>query len=127
MHGGVPASASERSVSSAPITPSAPSSQPPFGTESMCEPITTVSGARAGEPGPEVAGLVDLDLDGQLGERLAQQPARVLPLVRPAQPARSARPAGQLGERAQIGDRPLRLTVDLHLASPASSGMMCSP
>ena len=39
-----PASAIERSVSSAPITPSAPSSQPPFGTESMCEPITTVSG-----------------------------------------------------------------------------------
>ena len=71
-------------------------------------------GALTREPRPQVAGLVDLDLDRQLGERLAQQPARVLPLVRPAQPPRPAGTAGQLGERTQVGDRALWLTHDLH-------------
>src|SRR5689334_22912328 len=44
VQGGVPASAIVRRASSAPKTPSAPSSQPPLGTESTCDPITTVSG-----------------------------------------------------------------------------------
>ena len=35
--------ASERSTSNPPITPSAPSSHPPAGTESRCDPTTTVS------------------------------------------------------------------------------------
>ena len=71
-------------------------------------------GALPCESRPEVARLVDLDLHRQLCERLAQHAPRVLPLVRPAQPSRTAGAAGQLGERTQIGDRALRLTRDLH-------------
>src|SRR6478672_8799915 len=41
--GGVPAAASERSSSNPLITPRAPSSQPPFGTESRWLPTTSVS------------------------------------------------------------------------------------
>ena len=117
-----PASASERSVSSAPMTPSAPSSQPPFGTESMCEPITTVSGRAPARRAQRLPASSTSTSTGSSARRLAQQPARVLPLVRPAQPARAARAAGQLGQRAQIGDRPLRLTGDLHRASPRAAG-----
>ena len=42
--GGVPSAASARSSSTPAITPSAPSSHPPLGTLSRCEPTTKVSG-----------------------------------------------------------------------------------
>ena len=79
-------------------------------------------GALAREARPEVAGLVDVDLDRQLGQALTQEPARGRPLVRPCQAARPAGAAGQLCKRAQIGDRPPRLTRDLHLPSPRAPG-----
>ncbi len=43
-------SACERATSSAPITPSAPSSQPPRGTLSLCEPSSTVRVAPGRRP-----------------------------------------------------------------------------
>ena len=79
-------------------------------------------GPLAREARPEIAGLVHVDLDGQLRERLSQQSARVLPLVRPGQAARTAGAAGQLRQRSQIGDRTLRLTRDLHLPSARAPG-----
>ena len=104
VHGGVPAAASERSVSSAAITPSAPSSQPPFGTESMCEPMTTVSGARAVEARPDVAGLVDVDLDRQLVEGLAHA-GRARSPTPPSSRAAARRPGRRSGRPARADRR----------------------
>ena len=129
VHGGVPASAIVRSTSSAPRTPSAPSSQPPFGTESMCDPITTVSGRAPSQARPQVARLVDIDGDGQLAQPVAQKPARVVPFGGPAQSARAAGAAGEVGERSQVGDGAVGAGGDIHLAqaSRLKRGMMCSP
>ena len=74
-------------------------------------------GSVAREARPEVAGLVDLDVDGQVRQPLAQEAPRTCPLVRPGQPARPAGAAGQFGQRAQVGDRALRLTGDLHVSA----------
>ena len=54
----------------------------------------------AGEVGPDVAGLVGLDLDRQLLELAADQLTRLDPLVGPADAAGAALAAGQLGELA---------------------------
>ena len=58
--GGSPSSASRRSTSTPATTLSAPSSQPPFGTESMCPPIRTRAVGRAAQREPLVARRVDL-------------------------------------------------------------------
>ena len=78
--------AQARSTPSAAITPSAPSSQPPAGTESRCEPERQRrrGSSLAVEAGPEVAGLVDLGLDPELGEQLGEELARRAPLRRPS-------------------------------------------
>ena len=107
--GGVPAAADRRAAPRArAITPSAPSSQPPFGTESTCEPTTTVSGRSPASARPEVAGLVDVDRRpaARRGARAGTR-ARSTHSSRPAQAPRAVRAAGQLGERAQVGDRAL--------------------
>ena len=68
----------------------------------------------AGEAGPEVAGLVDVDLHRQLGEASRSSPRAFshssVQHSRLAPPG----PPGQIGERAQVGDGALRLAGDLH-------------
>ncbi len=121
VHGGVvPVSAIVRSTSSAAMTPSAPSSQPPFGTESMCDPITTVSGRAPSQARPQVARLVDVDRDGQLAQPVAQKAAGGVPLGGPAHPARAAGAAGETGERSQVGDGAVGLGGDVHPLRPCS-------
>ena len=98
VQGGVPASASVRSVSSAAMTPSAPSSQPPFGTESMCEPITTVSGRSPARRAQRLPASSTSTSTGSSAS--ARAGARARSPTRPSRPAgahrrgrRSARPA----------------------------------
>ena len=110
--GGSSAAASARStLQRAPSTPSAPSSQPPEGTASMCEPtITKPSPRRPGSVGPEVAGLVAFDLDRQLGELAPQPLARRCQSVGPRQ--RGGRRPGRRGARAS-SRRSARTRVDV--------------
>src|ERR671914_517238 len=61
----------------------------------------------AGEVGPEVARLVDRDLDRELVEARAQELARLRPLVGPAHAAGPVGAAGQLGELAEVGEDPV--------------------
>ena len=57
------------------------------------------------EPGPQVARLVDLDLDRQLVQARAQEVARASPLVGPADAPRAVRPAGEVGQLAQVREQ----------------------
>ena len=59
-------------------------------------------GALAAQVGPQVAGLVLLDLHRQGGQLLAQHRPRLGPLGRPAQAARAGRAAGAVGERDHV-------------------------
>ena len=105
-----PSSAATRSTSRAAITPSAPSSQPPFGhgVDVGAERHGLV--AAPAEARPEVARLVLLDAHAvQLREPLAQERPRGAPLVGPADPPRAAGAAGPLVELAQVRDHPPRI------------------
>ena len=102
--GGSPSAARRRSTSTPASTFRQPSSQPPFGTESMWPPSTSdaVGGAREREP--LVAGGVDLlDRTGAL-EGVAQERPRLLPRRRPGDALGAVGVAGQLSQLLQIGD-----------------------
>ena len=109
--GGSPARAQARRTPSAAITPSAPSSQPPSGTESRCEPSAS-AGAAGRAPSsraqrlPASSGSAS---SADLGEQLAEERARLAPGRRPAEPLRAALVAGPPGELAQVGDHPRRV------------------
>ena len=106
---GSPASAQARRTPSPAITPRAPSSQPPSGTESRCEPSATAGSVTALEVRPEVAGLVALRLEADLAEQLGEEAPRGAPLLAPAEPPRAAGTAGAAVELAQVGDHPGRV------------------
>jgi hypothetical protein len=86
-------------TSSAATVLSAPSSQPPLGTESMCPPRRTAFSESLGGSGPEVSSLVAFDLDAVYLIELALEPVAGLdPLVGPGDPAGAVRAAGEVGE-----------------------------
>ena len=92
-------------------TPRQPSSQPPCGTASMCEPTTTILSRLARDRRPQVPGDVALDRRVGLGE-LAEQPlARRPPVLAPREPARPVGPPGQLRQLVQVLERPLPVEV----------------
>ena len=104
MTGGVPSAAIRRSTSTPATTFRQPSSQPPFGTESMCPPMSTRALGVAAQRRPLVAGRVDLVLQRQTRELLAQPLLRALPGRRPRDALRAVLVAGELAELAQLGD-----------------------
>ena len=91
--------------------PRQPSSQPPCGTASMCEPTTTILSRLAGDRRPQVPG--DVALDGRVGlGELAEQPlARAAPVLAPREPARPVGPTGQLRQLVQVLERTLPVEV----------------
>ena len=104
-----PDSAQARRTPSAAITPSAPSSGPPAGTESRWEPSAS-AGAPRSAPGsraqrfPASSHLGRVDADR--GEAVAEEVASRLPFRRPADAAGALRPAGQRGEVGEVGEHP---------------------
>ena len=87
--------------------PSTPSSQPPFGHGVDVRADDHHAVARAAQVGPHVAGLVAVDLRAGRRQLVVHVGAGLDPLVRPADAPRAAGAvsAGQLGDRAQVGDR----------------------
>ena len=104
VSGGSPSSAIRRSTSTPAMTLSAPSSQPPFGTESMWPPISSARSDVAAQREPLVARGVDLLLGAGTGDLPAQPLARPLPGVRPRDALRAVLVAGQLPKLAQLVD-----------------------
>ena len=95
---------SDRSTSTAAITPSAPSSQPPEGTESMWEPTAITSSDAPATSAHRFPAASTVTSAGTSSTSSPQEGARGGPLVGPAHapgPAGTARPAIQL---AQVGD-----------------------
>ena len=87
-------------------------------------------GPLAVEHGPDVAGLVDVDAHGKLREATSHELARTHPLIGPAHAPRAIRPAGQLGEPAQVGDHARRVEsrrAHVGVALPRSCGMISRP
>jgi hypothetical protein len=68
---------------------------------------------------PEVARLVDLDLDGQLVEPGAQELARLRPLVGPADAPRAVRPARKAGQLAQVVENAVGVHVATGVRAPS--------
>ena len=105
--GGSPSAAMRRSTSEPATTLSAPSSQPPFGTESRWPPMTSVRVRGARNRPPLVARLVELHLDPV---ELAGHPVLGLhPGVRPGHALSPVRVSGQLLQLAKLGDGSLRV------------------
>ena len=102
--GGVPSAASDRSSSRPDITPSAPSSQPPLGTLSRCEPTTSMSGRSPRSTAHRLPASSVSTSTGKRGQRLAQQRTGLQPVGCPAQPAAAVGPAGAGGQVAQVAD-----------------------
>ena len=100
--GGVPSSAIRRRTSTPATTLREPSSQPPFGTESMWPPISERPFRGPAQREPLVPGLVDLLLGA--GRRdLAGEPAlRRHPRVRPGHSLGAVLVPGQLPELAEL-------------------------
>ena len=93
-----------RSASKAASTPSVPSSQPPFGTESRWPPMMTGAVRFAAQRGPAVAGRIDRRLEAERRQLVAEPGARVAPDRSPREPLRTVggRRAGR--ELPEIGD-----------------------
>ena len=127
VQGGVPCAASARSVSSA--RHDAERAVQPAAVRHRVDVRADHDGLgpRAREARPEVAGLVDLDLDRQLGEALAQQ-RRARSPTRPSSTAAARRP-GRRSARPARADRRSRARADRRSprAQSAKRGMMCSP
>ncbi len=104
------------------MSPSAPSSQPPAGTESTCEPTITKPVLLARQVGPHVAGRVGGDLDRQLLELAAHELARLDPLVGPGHAARAAFAAGQVGQLAQVGENAIGVHQATAAVAPSERG-----
>ena len=94
---------SRRSTSTAATTLRQPSSQPPFGTESMWPPSRTRALGVAAQRPPLVAGLVDLVLERQPVELAAEPLLRPRPRVasRPRAGRRSRRPSARAARAAR--------------------------
>ena len=92
-----------------------PSSQPPFGTESMWPPISSVAIGIAREREPLVARRVDLLGRAGLRDLVAQPRASGLPGVGPGDALGAVFVSCQLAELLELGDRPLR--IECHSAS----------
>ena len=102
--GGVPCSATRRSTSTPATTFSAPSSQPPFGTESMWPPIRT---ARSDSPASVNHWLpaASISSPAPVSASLSRsQRARPLPRLGPGDALRAVLVAGELAELLQVGD-----------------------
>src|SRR5262249_12322972 len=82
-------------------TPSAPSSGPPFGTVSMCEPVSTAGAPEAPE---RVARLVDPGAEAALLHPLEKPGARLLVSRTPARArdAATVRIASEARERLDV-------------------------
>ena len=65
--------------------------------------------ALAAQHGPQVSGLVLVDLDGQRGQRLAQHRPSFEPFGCPRQPATALGPSGAVGQGAEVGDDPFMI------------------
>ena len=92
------------------ITPSAPSSQPPFGTESMCEPITTVSGRSPARRAQRLPASSTSTSTGSSASALAQQ-SRARSPTRPSSTAGAPRRGRRSARRARA-DRRSRAAAD---------------
>ena len=88
VSGGSPSSAIRRSTSTPARTLRQPSSQPPFGTESMWPPIRSARVGAAAEREPLVARLVDLVLGAGPRELRPRATPAALPRLRPRDPLR---------------------------------------
>ena len=98
--GGSPSSAIRRSTSTPASTLRQPSSQPPFGTESMCPPISSACSERPGQREPLVARLVEL-VDGAGRRRPSRAATRA-----PAPTSPSRRRAGRRSRRRSARGAP---------------------
>ena len=86
-------------------SPSAPSSQPPAGTESTCEPTITKPSCSPGRSAQTLPASSRSISTGSSSSLRAHQLARLHPLVGPARRGgRRPAPPVQLGELAQVGD-----------------------
>ena len=95
----------ERRSSSRPdITPSAPSSQPPFGTLSRWLPTTSMSSRSPRSTAHRLPASSSSTSTGKRGQRLAQHRPRLQPVGRPRKPAAALGAAGVIGQGAQVGD-----------------------
>ena len=100
-----------RSTSSAAQRPRQPSSQPPCGTASMCEPTTTIFSLSPGIVAHRFPATSRSTVGVGLGQ-LAEQPlARRAPVLAPRQPARAVRAPRQLRQLVQVLERPLPVEV----------------
>ncbi len=99
----MPSEATRRRTSAPATTFSAPSSQPPFGTESRWPPDEDGAVGLAGEREPLVPGCVDR-LDGAaLGQQPSEPLARTVPGLGPGDSLRSRRVARELAQLLQLG------------------------
>ena len=128
----LPSAASRRSTSTPAITFRQPSSQPPFGTESMCPPISSARSEPPAQREPLVPGLVDLLVERQPRELSAQPLPRLLPGLRPRDALRAVLVSGQLLQFAELVDGAVGLerharsledpTIDRKFVDHSSSG-----
>ena len=102
VSGGCPSSATRRSTSTPAMTLRQPSSQPPFGTESMCPPIRSARSDAPRQREPLVARLVDLLHGAGLRDLAAQPLARLRPGVGPGHALRPVLVPRELLELAQL-------------------------
>ena len=125
MTGGVPSSAMRRSTSTPATTLRQPSSQPPFGTESMWPPMST---ARSDAPGSVNHWLPAASIDS-IGAGARDEPAeplaRPLPGLRPGDALRAVLVPGELAKLLQLGDGSLR--IERHGGSLVWLGTACTP
>ena len=106
---GGPAAAAARRTSSPASKPRAPSSQPPFGTESMCPPSSERPRAGAAEGHPLVAGGVKLALDAEPGQLGVEPRPRALPRLRPGKALRAVLVLTQRSQLSQVREHPRRV------------------
>ena len=93
-----------RSASRPAITPSAPSSQPPFGHRIEVAADDDGAIGRAFERRPAVAGGIDLRRDAELGELAVEPLPRLPPHRPPRQPLRAIGVRREFRELAEIRD-----------------------
>ena len=105
VSGGVPSAAIRRSTSTPASTFRQPSSQPPFGTESMCPPIRS---ARSEAPASVNHWLPASSISSRragLRDLVAQELPRLLPRVRPGDPLGAVGVAGELAQLLAVPRR----------------------
>ena len=86
------------------MTPRAPSSHPPFGTESRWLPTMTVFDEAPRKRHPVVAGRIGLDLETERRHFFPEPLARVAPHRPPREALRAVGRRRARGKLAQVGD-----------------------